>query len=253
MLIAQISDTHILAKDSDRPEAGPRAQDLRRCVADINSLDPQPDVVIHSGDTVQTGALDDYEHLKELLAPLRAPVFLTPGNRDHHDNFRATFKPATGSAPYLHYAIDDFPVRLIALDSIDPGQRKGVFCETRLAWLDETLSAAPSHPTLLFMHHPPFDVGPRYIDGYKNLPDRDAFTALVSRHPQVLRLVCGHCHRSSLRKWAGTEASTMASVARDVREGVDVARHDDTPMYQLHAVSQDGAVTTQTRLVIDQT
>ncbi len=59
MLIAQISDTHILAEDSDLPEAQPRAEDLRRCIVDINGLDPLPDVVIHSGDTVQTGAIAD--------------------------------------------------------------------------------------------------------------------------------------------------------------------------------------------------
>ncbi len=251
MLIAQISDTHILAKSSDRPEAGPRAEDLRRCIADINSLKPLPNVVIHSGDTVQTGTISDYKHLTELLAPLRSPIYLIPGNRDHHDNFRATFNRTNSNATFLHYVIDDFPVRLVALDSINPGQRKGVFCAERLAWLDDTLGAAPTRPTVLFMHHPPFDVGPRYIDGYRNLADRDALTAVVARHPQVRRLVCGHCHRSSLRAWAGTEASTMASVARDVREGVDVARFDDTPMYQLHAVPETGIVTTQTRLVLN--
>ncbi len=250
MLIAQISDTHILAKSSDLPEAAPRAEDLRRCIDDINGLDPLPDLVIHSGDTVQTGAASDYRHLTELLTPLRPPVFLTPGNRDHHGNFKAALKETCGELPFLHFVVDDFPVRLVALDTIDPGQRKGVFCAERLVWLDETLSAAPNRPTILFMHHPPFDVGPRYIDGYRNLADRDALADLIMRHPQVRRLVCGHCHRSSQRAWAGTEASTMASVARDVREGVDVARLAETPMYQLHAVSENGCVTTQTRLVI---
>ena len=36
MILAQISDTHILARSSDRAEARRRADDLRRCVADIN-------------------------------------------------------------------------------------------------------------------------------------------------------------------------------------------------------------------------
>jgi Icc protein len=249
MLIAQISDTHILAKTSDRPEAEPRADDLRRCVADINGLDPLPDVVIHSGDTVQTGAEAEYRNLAALLAPLRAPVYLIPGNRDHHDNLKATFDNTGDGHPFLHYVIDEFPVRVIALDSIEPGERKGAFCAERLRWLDETLSQSPDRATILFMHHPPFDVGPRYIDGYRNLADRNALAAIVIRHRQVRRLMCGHCHRSSQRLWAGTVASTMASVARDVREGIDTERHDDTPLYQLHAIADDGYVTTQTRLV----
>jgi 3',5'-cyclic AMP phosphodiesterase CpdA len=249
MLIAQISDTHILAETSDRPEAGSRAEDLRRCVADIGRFDPQPDAVIHTGDTVQTGAPAEYAHLHKLLSPLEPRVYPAPGNRDDRDNFRAAF--GVGGAPFLHYAVDDLPVRLIALDSVEPPSPKGVFCPDRLRWLDETLAAAPARPTILFIHQPPFDLEPHYTNGYREPAERDALAAVVRRHRQVRRLMCGHCHRSSLLAWAGTEASSMASVACDVRKGVDAEHLADTPMYQLHAVSEDGAVTTQTRLVTE--
>ena len=43
----------------------------------------------------------------------------------------------------------------------------------------------------------------------------------------------------------------MPSIARDVREGIDAQSLAGTPLYQLHAVSKDGAVATQTRLVLD--
>jgi 3',5'-cyclic AMP phosphodiesterase CpdA len=251
MLIAQISDTHILAKSSDRPEAGPRADDLRRCVADINRLDPLPDLVIHTGDTVQTGVPADYAHLRKLLASLRMPLFPAPGNRDNRANFRAAFEPAAADEPFLHYTVDEFPVRLVALDSIDPAHNQGVYCAGRQRWLDASLSAAPDRPTILFIHHPPFDVGPRYIDGYRDPADRAALTAIVARHRQVRRLLCGHCHRSSQRIWADTQATTMPSIARDVREGIDAQSLAGTSLYQLHAVSKDGAVATQTRLVLD--
>jgi 3',5'-cyclic AMP phosphodiesterase CpdA len=246
MLIAQISDTHILAKSSDRPEAGPRAEDLRRCVADIGRLDPQPDVVIHTGDTVQTGAAADYGHLRQLLAPIEPSIYPTPGNRDDRKNFGEVF--GIDGGPFLHYAVEDLPVRLIALDSIEPQQNKGALCTDRLRWLDDTLAAASARATVLFIHHPPFDLEFGYIDGYRNPADRDALAAVVRRHGQVRRLLCGHCHHASRIAWAGTEASTMASVARDVRKGVDEARFGGAPMYQLHTVAADGAVTTRTRL-----
>ncbi len=255
MLIAQISDTHILAETSDRPEAGPRAEDLRRCIADINRLDPRPDLVIHTGDTVQTGAAADYDHLKQLLAPLAPPFHPIPGNRDDRENFHAAFATGRSDAPFLHYAIDAFPVRLIALDSIrpddNPNDNKGAFCADRLRWLDDTLSAAPDRATILFIHHPPFDLDHGYVNGYRTPADRDALAAVVARHRQIRRLMCGHCHHSERVSWAGAEATTMASIARDVRKGVDSARLANTPMYQLHEVSDDGAVMTQTRLVID--
>lgn len=249
MLIAQISDTHILAKSSDRPEAGPRAENLRRTINDIRQLDPAPDIIIHTGDTVQTGAMADYDHLAELLSPLEQPLFLTPGNRDDQANFRAVFGEATQDHRFLHYSVEDYPIRLLALDSTEPEQRKGYFCSERQEWLDQSLAAAPNRPTMLFMHHPPFDVGPRFIDGYTDPNDRAALEAIVRRHPQVQRLVCGHCHRSSQRHWAGTSASTMGSLACDVREGVDTDHLKETPMYQIHAVAEDGSITTQTRLV----
>jgi 3',5'-cyclic AMP phosphodiesterase CpdA len=251
MLIAQISDTHILAESSHRPEAGPRAEDLRRCIADINCLDPAPDLVIHTGDTVQTGAPADYAHLRKLLAPLRMPVYLAPGNRDDRANFRAAFEPAAADGIFLQYTVEEFPVRLVALDSIDPAHNQGVYCADRQRWLDACLSAAPGRPTILFIHHPPFDVGQHYIDGYRDPADRAALAAIVARHRQVRRLLCGHCHRSSQRIWADTQATTMPSVARDLREGIDAQRLAGTPLYQLHALSDDGEVATQTRLVLD--
>ena len=158
MLIAQISDSHILADSSDLPEAGPRAEDLRRCVADIGRLDPQPDIVIHTGDTVQNGAAADYEHLRKLLLPLKPRVYPTLGNRDEQTKFRESFGMEHG--PFLQYAIEEYPIRLIALDTIEPSENKGAFCTDRLRWLDETLAAAPDRPTMLFMHHPPFDLAP---------------------------------------------------------------------------------------------
>ena len=69
MLVAQISDTHILAQGSEHPSAELRADCLRRCIADIN--EQQPDVVIFTGDTVQHGQPEEYARLHELLGTLR--------------------------------------------------------------------------------------------------------------------------------------------------------------------------------------
>ncbi len=245
MLIAQISDTHILAESSDRPEAASRAEDLHRCVSDISSLDPQPDIVIHTGDTVQTGAPEDYAHFKKIVAPIWAKLYATPGNRDHRDNFATTFGRDTGS--FMHHTFEDLQGPLIALDSIEPPQNKGAFCIDRVRWLDEALSAAPDRPTLLFMHHPPFDMQPDYLHGYLNPGDRDALANVISKHRQVRRLFCGHCHWISRNDWAGIEVTTTTSVALDVRKGIDESVYGNTPIYQLHRVTLDGTVTTETR------
>jgi 3',5'-cyclic AMP phosphodiesterase CpdA len=91
------------------------------------------------------------------------------------------------------------------------------------------------------MHHPPFDVAPDYRDGYRRSEDATALAALVSRHPQVERILCGHVHRWHRESWAGTLATTMPSVAVDLRKGV-AAEIGAAPVYMLHSVSPDGSI-----------
>lgn len=240
MLVAQISDTHILTSASDHPAAELRADCLRRCVADIN--EQQPDAVIFTGDTVQHGQPEEYARLRQLLAPLDAPLYLIPGNRDDNETLRTAFSdqpylPENGD--FLHYTIEDHDLRLVALDSTSVAERKGVFCPARQAWLDEVLSEQRNRPTLLFIHHPPFDIGDHYIGGYRRPEEADALADIVSGHPQVVGMLCGHVHWPIERQWAGTSARIMPSIAVDVRKGVDETEAGGRPIYMLHRFSSE--------------
>ena len=250
MLIAQISDTHILARESAHPAAQQRADCLRRCIEDIN--DQQPDAVIFTGDTVQHGQPEEYARLRELLAPLETPLYLIPGNRDDNGALRTAFAdqpylPSNGD--FLHYTAEDHALRLVALDSTFPGERKGVFCPARQAWLDAALSDQPNRATLLFIHHPPFDVGDHYMGGYRRPEEAEALAEVVGRHPQVERLLCGHVHCLVERHWAGTRASIMPSIAVDVRKGVDETEARQQPIYLLHRLSDETGLVSQARTV----
>jgi 3',5'-cyclic AMP phosphodiesterase CpdA len=249
MIIAQISDTHILAKMSDHEAARRRAENLRQCVAHINQQ--AVDVVIHTGDSVQDGLAEEYAHLHEILGALDAPYYMVPGNRDRRDALCAAvdhlpYQPE--QSDFLLYTVEEFPVRLVALDSVVTGERKGVFCAERRAWLEATLAAEPDRPTILFMHHPPFDIDPDYIGGYRQQEEADSLALLVSRHPHVLRLLCGHVHRHHREPWGGTVATTMPSIAVDLRKDVDPAI-DDTPQYMLHVISGDGDLVSQPQVI----
>ena len=68
MIIAQISDTHIAL---DTPDADQRTRDLACSIADINALDPAPDLIVHTGDIVHNGAQDEYA---QAAAALLQPV-----------------------------------------------------------------------------------------------------------------------------------------------------------------------------------
>ncbi|HJO97582.1 MAG: metallophosphoesterase [Rhodospirillales bacterium] len=253
MIIAQITDTHLGAANAADPMFGARAENLRECVADINGLDPMPDAVIHTGDMTQHGQAAEYVHARSLLAALGVPLYVTPGNRDGRQEMARAFAGDGYIKPdcaFVHYAVEKHPVRLVAVDSLAAdGSTKGDLCHDRLAALDATLAEAPAQPTALFMHHPPFDV--------TTAPDPFAYqrrgaaadlAAVVSRHPQVIRIFAGHMHRPWLATVGGVAASTVPSIAVDLRKGRYAPTMAGRPVYQVHRFEGDLGFASETRL-----
>ena len=240
MRIAQLSDTHLLTAEDIEPAASLRADCLRLAIEDINRQ--RPDAVIFTGDTVQHGQPAEYARLRELLTPLEAPLYITPGNRDDKEALRLAFDahahfPKSGE--FLHYAVEKHELRIVALDSTLAGERKGRFCEARQAWLSEVLDEQPDRPTLLFMHHPPFDVDDHYVGGYRHDEEAAALASIVNGHSQIVALICGHVHWPVQREWAGTQARVMPSVAVDLRNGIDETKAEGRPAYWIHRYSAE--------------
>lgn len=218
MLIAQITDLHVRPRGRlayDRVDTNAM---LRAAVTTLVNLPQRPDVVLATGDLTDCGLVEEYEVLREVLAPLSMPVYLVPGNHDRRENMRAVFA-AAGYLPddgeFLHYAIDDHAVRLVGLDTVVPGEGHGLLCPRRLEWLEDQLLQAPGDPTVIFMHHPPFLTGLADMDRI-NCRGGDAMADIVGRFPNVERVLCGHHHRPIQARWAGTLASVAPSTAHQV-------------------------------------
>src|SRR3546814_20369352 len=91
--------------DPVRPAAGGRidtAVALRRCIEQIDALDPQPDLVLHIGDLVERRTPEEYARFREIAAALNAPLYAIPGNHDG----RATKRAALTDAPWMPRAGD---------------------------------------------------------------------------------------------------------------------------------------------------
>jgi Icc protein len=244
MLICQLTDLHVHPDGAANKASDTNMLTERACRV-AAAFRPLPDVVIITGDLTDSGQEAEYANVSAILArTLSVPIYVIPGNHDHRETLRASLAhlPGVTADPhFVQYAVEDYPVRLVMLDTLVPGKNHGAQSAAQLEWLDDTLAAQPSKPTLVGMHHPPFITGIPHMDKIALL-DRDAFRSVIARHRQVERIVCGHHHRPVIGQCAHAIASISSSVAHQVQLTFDPtdpgAFNFEPPAFQLHLWSR---------------
>jgi 3',5'-cyclic AMP phosphodiesterase CpdA len=171
-------------------------------------------VVLLTGDATDKGTKDSYSHLNEILEPLQIPLYVVPGNHDVREEMRAAFRhhPYMPSSGFIHYAIDDYPVRLIGLDTLVSQEPYGRLSDESIFWLEKTLSSNTEKPTLIFMHHPPIKTGMELFDQIlcKAPP---AFEGLVAKSHNLIGIFTGHYHHLCVGSFGGKLCFLAPSVA----------------------------------------
>jgi 3',5'-cyclic AMP phosphodiesterase CpdA len=249
MIVAQISDTHIAL---DTPDSNQRIDDFQRTIADINALDPAPDAIVHTGDIVHNGKADEYAKAAEILAAARAPVYVLPGNKDNRKNLHAAFpahKYLAPGAPFIDYAIEDYPIRLIGLDTLSEGNNKGDFGAERIERLKKLVDADAKKPIAIFMHHPPFEVpvGPDPLN-FVTAEAMAELRAALQRSSRIAGIFCGHVHRLTEGRVGKIPASVVTSIATTLRKGSYPTEMDGRPVYYVHTFDPAGGFVTETRI-----
>ena len=235
-ILAQLSDPHIGAEWAD----GDPVERLAAAVESLRSMHAQPDAVLVSGDLADNAADAEYEQVRELLAPLKAPLYVLPGNHDDRRALHRHFGVPGADGEPVQYSVDLGPLRLVVLDTTRPGEDPGALDAERLAWLDAELATTGGQPTLLAMHHPPLVTGVPVWDRV-GLPatDRKALAEVVGGHPQVRRLVAGHVHRAITGELARCAVLTVPSTYVQVRLAFGAEEIELTPEpagFALHTV-----------------
>jgi 3',5'-cyclic AMP phosphodiesterase CpdA len=243
MLIAQITDIH-LGFEPDNPAEFNRKR-LDQTLRTLAVMKPLPDLLLATGDLADTG--DDeasYRRLKRALAGLPFPVRFCMGNHDGRDAFRKQFPEVPTADGFVQYAIEDYPLRILVLDTLEEGRHSGGFCETRAAWLSDRLAEQPQRPTLLVLHHPPIDTGLSWMSENPDAEWVKRLHGIVSRHSNIVAMISGHLHRQVVTLWAGTTLAVCPSTAPQV--ALDLASIDpdqpdgramivaDPPAYAIH-------------------
>jgi 3',5'-cyclic AMP phosphodiesterase CpdA len=252
VLVAQITDIH-LGFDPGNPDEYNR-QRLDRTLQRLATMTPLPDLLLVTGDIADNG--DDrysYERFREAIQDLPFRVCPVMGNHDNRSVFREVF-PATPDADgYVQYVVDDLPVRIVVIDTLETGRHGGGFDDVRARWLEARLAEAPGRPTLLVLHHPPIATGLSWMTENPEARWVRKLRPIVEAHPNIVAMVCGHLHRPIVTRWAGTALAVCPSTAPQVAldmEKMDAEQPDNRPMivadrpcFALHYWNGDGLIT----------
>lgn len=214
MLIAQLSDPHVVAPGTLLYGSINTGALFAAAVRRIAGLDPAPDLVVISGDLVNEGSPQEYAHVRTMLGQLRMPWQVMAGNHDDREQLRAAFPDqGFGNCGLCCAKRTQGDLTLLFLDTTIPGEEGGEVGEAQLAWLDESYD--PRRANLLFLHHPPFATG---IAGLDAIACRGAgcLAEWLTLHREVRALACGHVHRPIFTNFAGRACVTAPSVAHQI-------------------------------------
>ena len=252
MLVAQITDIH-LGFDPGNPGEYNR-QRLDQTLRVLTEMRPLPDLLLVTGDIADNGDdRDSYERFKEATAGLPFRVCPAMGNHDNREIFREVFPDTPEVGGYIQYTVDDLPVRIIVLDTLEIGRHGGGLDDVRADWLKARLAEAPERPTLLVLHHPPIATGLSWMTENPEARWVLKLRAIVEANPNIVAMVTGHLHRPIVTRWAGTALAVCPSTAPQVAldmETMDADRPDDRPMivadrpyFALHYWNGEGLIT----------
>lgn len=255
MLIAQLTDLHLRPPGLPAYRVSETNMMTERAFDIVAQLRPRPDVVLITGDMTDCGLDAEYALLRALLKRLPMPVFMVPGNHDRRENLTKAFSDwptIVSDGEFVQFVVEDFPVRLIGLDTVIPGEGGGRLCAKRLDFLENAL-AQSDRPSIIFMHHPPFECGIVHMDRIRLQEGAERLADIVRANGHVERILCGHHHRPIETLFGGTIASIAPGVthqvALDLSDDHEGALVLEPPAFRLHQYRPDLGTVSHTMYV----
>jgi 3',5'-cyclic-AMP phosphodiesterase len=210
---AMISDSHLYSIPDHKFD-----RSLEDAVAQVNALNPLPDFVLYGGDIAQNGTEDQLVKGKKILAKLKMPMKVIPGEHDWYLDMGTAWRGLFGKETW---SFDNKGVHFIGLNSIlvkdfwtpaglTPKQRMGVMemlespiagpwgiQAEQLAWLkNDVKNLSPDTPVVVFTHSPLWDYYPRWNFQTSDAPQirevLSKFVSVMSFH--------GHVHQTVYNK-----------------------------------------------------
>ena len=218
---AYLSDTHLC-------EGNPRIENLRRCIADINS---QEDIqfTIFGGDITEFGADHEIALSKALIDSLAHPYWIVAGNHDAKwsESGCNTFARVFG---YEHFEFEAGGIKFLGCNS-GPNMRMApaLLPHESLVWLDSIMTATPKTQPVIFVNHYPQDTS---ILNYFQVMN-------TLKKGNIQLLLGGHWHRNTILRYEGVPGI----LGRSPDNGKEVG-------YNIMEI-KDGTFTVHERILVD--
>ncbi|MFN4129485.1 MAG: metallophosphoesterase [Paracoccaceae bacterium] len=245
MRLAHISDLHVFSGDAVpgilRADAMAR---VRALMADLSAF-PDLDLVVITGDTVNDGRAEEYTVLGQVLAGLRVPFVIIPGNHDDRGQLRALVPDRDyPDAEQLYHVWQQGDVRVIALDTLSEGEVGGRLLAPQLDWLADVLARPFDGHTLIALHHPPCAPKMGRLDGAILMQGNAALQEMLDPLSPPVTLLCGHMHRPFQALFGRSLVSAATSTAFQFALALDAPEEPPTVRepyhYAIHILGADG-------------
>jgi 3',5'-cyclic-AMP phosphodiesterase len=248
LLVAQITDTHLFAEPDRTWKGLSTAHTLKTVLDRLKQIQPQPDLLLLTGDLSQDETPASYDLLASLIAPLNIPTYWIPGN---HDNL-----------PVMQQILDKPPIsperswnlgnwQFILLSSVEAGCSGGRISPESLDWLDSQLQQTGDRAVMIALHHHPLAIDCEIMDGMM-LHNADEFLAIVDRYPQVKIVLFGHIHQEfNQQRGSVTYLGTPSTCIQLLPKSHPIILDQIPPGFRLLELAIDGTWNTRVERVAE--
>ena len=193
-LICQLSDIHFTDGFKKLFNQINTAEQFIKTVNFCNNLNPQPDLYIISGDLID-GKPEYYENFINISNRLQKPYYLMMGNHDVRNQLQKFIsnKNLIDSNGYINFSLNNHPIKIICLDTAIDNMIEGKITIETMKWLKDELSMDLNEPVIIFMHHPPINIGSQLFDNIK-CKNGNEFLQLTKEYQNISKIVFGHVH-----------------------------------------------------------
>lgn len=244
LYVVQITDTHLFADPCRQLLGVVTEQSFQAVLHSALTLQPSPDLLLLTGDLSQDGSSASYQRLRQHLSSLSIDTYWLPGNHDHLSAMEAELQ---GARLHREKQINRMGWTCILINSHIPGQDGGYLSDHTLAQLRQDLRRAQEqhHHVLVSLHHPPFSVDSRWLDG-SSLHQPERLFQVLDEFSHVRLVVFGHIHQEFHRSRREVDYLACPSTCIQFRPGSqDFDLEVIPPAFRQLWLYQDGRFSTQ--------